>query len=79
MQLCNIRYDRKPFEQVKSQILTCCLEQQRHRDLFELQRTVVPKRHTMYKYPRQTINHVDTLIIIEEHLRPTRNTWARNL
>ena len=80
MRLCTVRYNRKPFfEQIKSQILTCCLEQKRHRDFFEVQRSVAPKRHTKYKQPRQTINNLDTLILIEEHLRQTRKTWARNL
>ena len=80
--LCNfstVRYDRKPFEQIKLQILTCCLKQWRHRDLFEVQRTAPPKRHTNYKYPRQTINHIDTLILIIQHLRSTRKTWSQNL
>ena len=58
--LCTERYDRKPFEQIKSHILTCCVEQLRHQDLFEGWRFAAPKRHTKYKLPRQTINHVDT-------------------
>ena len=74
MRLCTVRYDRKPFEQIKSQILTCCLKQRRHRDFFEVRRTAAPKRHTKYTQPRQTINNVDTLILIEEHLLPTRKT-----
>ena len=49
IQLCTIGYDSKPFEQIKSQILTCCLEQQRHRDFFEDRRNAAPKRHTKYK------------------------------
>ena len=60
MQLCTVRYDRKPFEQIKSQILTCCVKQQHHQDFFEVRRFAAPKRHTKYKRPRQTINHVDT-------------------
>ena len=60
MRLCTETYDRKPFEQIKSQILTCCFEQKRHRDFFEVQQISAPKRHTKYKQPRQTINHVDT-------------------
>ena len=60
MQLCNVRYDRKPSEKIKLQILTCCIKQQRHRDFFEVIRFVAPKRHKKYKRPRQTINHVDT-------------------
>ena len=28
IQLCTVMYDRKPFEQIKSQILTCYLKQQ---------------------------------------------------
>ena len=38
MRLCCERYDRKPFEQIKSQILTCCVKQQRHRGIFEVRR-----------------------------------------
>ena len=60
MQLCTEKYDRKPFEQIKSQTLTCCVEQQSHRDFFEVRRIAAPKRHRNYKRPRQTINHVDT-------------------
>ena len=66
MRLCTERYDRKPFEQTKSQILTCCVEQQRHRDFFEVQQIAAPKRRTKYKRPIRTINHVDTLILIVE-------------
>ena len=58
--LCTERYDRKPFEQIKSQILTCCVEQQRHPEFFEIRRFAAPKRHKKYKLPRQKINHVDT-------------------
>ena len=60
MQLCTETYDRKPFEQIKSQILMCCVKQQRHRDFFEVRRIKAPKRHTKYKQPRQKINHLDT-------------------
>ena len=79
MRLCTERYDRKTFEQIKSQILTCCLEQQRHQEYSEVQWTVAPKRHKKYKKPRQTINNVYTFILIIEHLRPTRKTCPRNL
>ena len=58
--LCTERYDRKPFEQIKSKILSCCVEHQSHRDFFEVQLIAAPKRHTNYKRPRQKINHVDT-------------------
>ena len=58
--LCTEWYDRKPFEQIKSQILTCYVEQQRHQDFFEVRWTAAQKRHTKNKRPRQTINHVDT-------------------
>ena len=61
MQFCTVRYDHKPFEQIKSEILTCCVEHQRHQDFFEVQHISVPKCHTKYK---QTINSVDTLILI---------------
>ena len=64
MQLCTVRYNDKPFEEIKSQILTCCLEQQRHQDFFEVRRNAAPQRHTKYKLPRQTINNVHTLILI---------------
>ena len=60
MQLCTERYDHNPFEQIKSQILTCCVEHQRHRDFFEVQWIAVLKRHTKYKQPRQTINQKNT-------------------
>ena len=60
MQLCTERYDRKPFEQIKSQILTCCVKHQRHQDFFEVRRFAAPKRHTKYKQPRHKINHIDT-------------------
>ena len=53
MRLCTVRYDRKPLEQIKSKILTCCLEQLRHQDFFEGRQTAAPKRHTKYKQPRQ--------------------------
>ena len=56
IQLFTVKYDRKHFEQIKSQILTCCLKQQRHQELFEVRRTVSPKRNTKYKWARQTIN-----------------------
>ena len=59
MRLCTERYDRKPFEQIKSQILACCVEKQRHREFFEVRRIAALKRHTKYKRPRQKINHVD--------------------
>ena len=39
--------------------LTRCVEQQRHRDFFEVRLIATPKRHTKYKRPRQEINHVD--------------------
>ena len=64
MQFCTVRYDRKPFEKIKSQILACCVEQQRHRDFLEVQQIAAPKRHTKYKQLRQTINNVDKLILI---------------
>ena len=67
------------MKKIKSQILMCSLEQKCHRDFFEVRWSLDPKRHTKYKRPRQTINNVDMLIFIEEHLRPTRKTWARNL
>ena len=57
-----VRYDRKPFDQIESQILTFCVEQRRHRDFFEVRRTAAPKRHTKYKRPKQTVNHVDIRI-----------------
>ena len=60
MRVCTVEYDRKPFEKIKSQILTCCVEQRRHRDFFEVRWIAAPKRHTKYKRPRQIINHVDT-------------------
>ena len=60
MLLCTERYNCKPFEQIKLQILTCCVKQQRHQDFFEFRQIAAPKRHTKYKQPRQTINHVDT-------------------
>ena len=60
MRLCTVRYNRKPFEQIKFQILTCCVKQQRHQDFFEVQRIAATKRHTKYKRPRHKINHVDT-------------------
>ena len=59
MRLGTKRYDRKTFEQIKSQILTCCVKQQRHPEFFELQRFAAPERHTKYKLPRQTVNHKD--------------------
>ena len=62
--LCIVRYDRKPFEKFKSQILTCSLEQQRHQDFFEVRQNAAPKRHTKYKRPIQTINNIYTLILI---------------
>ena len=64
MKLCTVSYDRKPFEQIKSQILTCCVEQQRHQDFFEVLWNAALKHHTKYKQTRQTINNVDTLILI---------------
>ena len=64
LRFCTVKYDCKPFEQIKSQILTGCVEQQRHQDFFEVRPTASPKCHTNYKLPRQTINHVDTLILI---------------
>ena len=54
--LCNfsaVRYDCKPFEQTKLKILTFCLEQQCHRDYFEVLRNAAPKRHKEYKIPRR--------------------------
>ena len=57
MRLCTERYDRKPFEQIKLQILTCCVEQQRHQDFSEVRRIAAPNCHTKYKRPRQTIKH----------------------
>ena len=60
MLLCNVRNYRKPFEQIKSQILTCCLEQHHHQDLFEVRQLIAPKRHTNHNQTRHTINHVDT-------------------
>ena len=56
MRICTVRYDHKPCEQIKSQIITCCLRQQHHRDFFEVLQTAAPKLHTKYKRPRQTIN-----------------------
>ena len=53
-------YDHKPFEQIKLQILTCCVEQQRHRHFFEVQRFAAPKRHKKYKRTMKSINQVDT-------------------
>ena len=64
MRLCTVRSDRKPFEQIKSQIITFCVEQRRHRDFFEVRRTAVTKCHIKYKRARKTMNHVDTLIHI---------------
>ena len=64
MQLCTVRYNHKTFEQIKSQILTCCLKQQRHQDFFEVLHNAAPKRHTNYKRQRQTISKVYTLILI---------------
>ena len=60
MRFCTVRYDCKPSEQIKSEILTCCVEQQRRRYFFEVRPIAAPKRHTKYKQLRQTINHVDT-------------------
>ena len=59
MRLCTEKYDHKPFEQIKSQILTCCVEQQRHKDFCDVRLIAAPRRHTKYKQPRQKINHVD--------------------
>ena len=67
MRLCTERYDRKPFEHIKPQILTCCVKQKCHRDFFGVRRIAAPKRCTKYKRPRQTINHVDN----------TRYTYSR--
>ena len=69
-----VRYDRKPIEKIKLWIRTCCLKQRRHRDFFEVRRTAALKCHTKYKEPKQTINHADTLILLEDHLRPTWKT-----
>ena len=74
MRLCTVRSDHKPFEKIKPQILTCCVKQRRHQESFEVQLTAVPKCHTKYNPPRQTVNYIDTLILIVEHLRPTRKT-----
>ena len=41
-------YDRKPFEQIKSQILTCSLEHRRQRDYFEVPWSAAPKHHTKW-------------------------------
>ena len=67
MRLCTEKYYRKPFEQIKSQILKCCVEQLSHRNFFEVRRIAAPKLHTKYKGSRQTINHVDN----------TRSTCSR--
>ena len=64
MRLFTVRYDRKPFQQIKSHILTCCLKKWRHQDIFELRCTAAPKRHTKYKRPGQKVNHIDPLILI---------------
>ena len=61
---CNVRYDHKPFEQVKSQILTSCVKQQRHRDFLGIRRTEAPKHHTKNKRTRQAIYNEYTLILI---------------
>ena len=60
MRLCTEKYDRKPSEQIKLQILTCCVKQKRHRDFFEVRGIVALKRNTKYARPRQTINLVET-------------------
>ena len=60
MPFCTVRYNRKPFEQIKLDILMCCVKQKRHQYLFEVQQIAGPKRHTKYKRPRQKINYVDT-------------------
>ena len=49
LQLCTVRYDHKPFEQIKSKILTCPVEQRHHQDLIEVQRTAAAERHKKYK------------------------------
>ena len=67
MQLCTEKYDHKPFKTNQIADLTCCVEQQRHRDFFEVRLIAAPKRHTKYKRPRQKINHVDN----------TRYTYSR--
>ena len=51
MRLCTVKYDSKHFEQIKSQILMCCVKQRRFRDFFEVRRIAAPKRHTKYKRP----------------------------
>ena len=67
MRLCSERYDRKPFEQIKAQVLKGGVEQQRHRDFFEVRRIAAPKTHKKYEWPRQTKSHEDN----------TRYTYSR--
>ena len=64
IQLCTVRYDHKPLKKTRSQNLTYYFEQKHHQDFFEVLRNAGPKHHTKYKCLRQTINHVDTLILI---------------
>ena len=59
MRLCTEKYDRITFKTNQIADLTCCVEQQRHRDFIEVRLIAAPKRHTKYNRPRQTINHVD--------------------
>ena len=35
-----------------------------HQELFEVQSTSALKRHTKFKQPKQTINHVDMLVLM---------------
>ena len=60
MRLCTEKYDRKPFYIHQIADLTCCVEEQRHRDFFEVRLIAAPKHHTKYKRPRRTVNHVDS-------------------
>ena len=72
--------NHNPFEQIKSQILACCVEQQSHGDFFEVRPFVAQKRHTEYKITKTNNEQRRyAIILIVEHRPPTRKTGARNL
>ena len=70
MRICTEKCDRKPVLNKQVADLTCCVEQQRHRDFFEVRLIAESKRHTKYKLPRQTINHVDNTLYTYSRITP---------